>query len=255
MRTTPSRIAAAVLLLTTLLATPPALQAQEGDLAEIILVKPRPGHTQAFEEGTRAHFDLMRSQQVPSAWLTWGIMTGENTGGYYVGTFDHTWADFDRRPADPAALQANFMENIEPHVESATAGFWRRRPDLSYGAEPEEGPPPTLEQLFWIKPTMAGAFEWEELVQELVAAAEAADWEMGWGVFQLVNGGELPQYVIAIVGESFADFEEPSPNMMEMLAQHVGQQRAMEIFERLGQLTDWEKSEMISWREDLSYIP
>lgn len=255
MRPNPSRFLPAVLLLTSLSGAPPDAQAQQDGLAEIILVKARSGHSQAFEQGVRGHFAEARRQQTPHAWLTWEIMTGPNTGAYYVGTFDHTWADFDIRPADPDAMQASFMENIEPHVESAEAGFWMSRDDLSYGAEPEEGAPPAFEQIFWIKPTMAGAFEWEELVRELVAAAEAADWSMDWGAFQLVNGGELPQFVIAIPGNSFADFEEPSPNMMEMLAQHVGQQRAMEIFERFGQLTEWEKSEMIAWREDLSYIP
>lgn len=256
MRRLPSRYLPALLLLSSLLAPPPALRAQEDGLAEIVLVEARMGHGQAFEEGVRTYFEEVRRQQTPFAWIMWEIMTGPNTGSYYVGSFDHAWADFDIMPADPETMMASFRENIEPHLESAEASFWVRRDDLSHAAGmEEEGPPPRFEQLYYIKPSMAGAFEWEELVGELVAAAEATDWSMGWGVFQLVNGGELPQYVIAIAGDSFADFAEPSPNMMEMLSQHVGQQRAMEIFQRLGEVTDWEKSEMIAWREDLSYIP
>lgn len=246
---------AGLLVVPSLLGAPPALAAQEGTLGEIILVEVRSEHRRAFEAGTRTYFEEVRRQDTPHAWLVWEVITGENTGSYYVGSFDHTWADFDMMPADPATMLESFEENVRPHVESFRAGFWQRRADLSYETGMEDEAIPAFEQLYYIKPSMAGAFEWEELVGELVAAAEAADWQMGWGVFQLVNGGELPQYVIAIVGDSFADFAEPSPNMMEMLSQHVGQQRAMEIFQRLGEVTDWEKSEMIAWREDLSYIP
>lgn len=256
MRIPTPKALAFVLFAASLVAPPPELHAQEGDLAEIILVKARVGHDQAFEEGVKAYFEEVRRQQSPFAWLLWEIMTGENTGSYYVGSFDHSWSDFDRMPSDPAAMRASFREHVEPHVESANAGFWMHRDDLSHEpAMEEEGPPPAFEQIFFIKPTMAGAQEWEGLVRELVGAARDADWETHWGTFQLVNGGELPQYVLAIGGDRFADFEEPSPTMAEMLTEQLGAERMQEIFQRFGELTEWEKSEMIAWREDLSYLP
>ena len=257
-RTLPSYV---VVVLSTLalaasLAAPSSAQTEPtGEIAEIILVDALPGHGPQLEEGVKRHFEVARAQNAPWAWFMWEIMTGENTGKYYVGTFGHAWSDFDQPPADPEALRDSFRQNISPHVERAQAGFWRMRAELSrLPAEMGDMPPP-FDQVFYYKPTLAGASELEAVFREIKGAADAASWSEHWEVYQLVNGGEMPLYAVALPEESFAGFAEPTPNMGEMLGAHFGEQGAQALFQRFVAAVEWEKSEAIAFRQDLSYVP
>lgn len=247
------RIPLPLLLVASVAVAAPA-SAQEANLAEIILVQPVQGHSHPFEEGVRRHMDVLRDQGVDDAWLVWSVATGENTGQYLVGTFGRTWASFDEMPGDPEALQRSFRENIQPHVERAEASFWRMRGDLSRLAS-EGGAPSAFVQAYHYFPRLGGAEGFEAVVREIGAAAESQGWGEEWGVYELVNGGRHPHYVITMEGDRFADFEEPSPNMGQMLMAELGEDGAGALFQRYTDAVESETSEMLVWREDLSYMP
>lgn len=228
--------------------------AQQGDIAEIILVDAIQGHRTPFEDGVKRHFEVARNQGADDAWFAWEIITGENTGKYYVGTFGHSWADFDEMPGDPAAMQASFEQNIRPHVEHAVPGFWRYREDLSRETGEMEGPT-RFAQLYYYKAHLGGAEELEAVFRAVREAADNQGWSEEWEVYSLVNGGEHPLYVVAIGSDDFAGFAEPDPNMGQMLATELGQQGAGDLFRRFVEAVEWEKSETIAWRQDLSLIP
>ncbi len=240
-------------LAVALAALPPTAVAQEATLAEIIVVEPVTGHGAQFENGVRSHMEVLRSQDVPDAWMVWSIMTGENSGKYLVGTFNHTWADFDRMPADPDALQQSFRDHIEPHVDNAEVSFWRLRTDLS---RIEVGAPPAaFSMLNHYMPDLGGGEDVVAVIRTIRESAEAQGWDQDWAVYQLVNGGEHPHLVVSIPGDRFADFEEPSPSMAEMLQAELGEADAGALFRRFTDAVRAESSEMIRWREDLSYVP
>lgn len=226
-----------------------------GDIAEIIRVTVRPGHSYEFEEGVKRHMALNAEQGNPSAWFAWEIMTGDDAGSYYFATFGHSWADFDEETADPEAMERSLLDNIDPHVGHASPGFWRIRPDLSRGAVPE-GPPTRFAQLYFFTPDFSGAQGVEEAIVRIGEAAESAAWSgPNWFTYELLNGGRLPQYVLVIPGESMADFAEPSPTMEEMLVAELGEEGTMALFQGFGAALGHEMSEMIAFRPDLSHIP
>ncbi|MGD2067835.1 MAG: hypothetical protein PVI57_04055 [Gemmatimonadota bacterium] len=255
----PLRLPARVLLLATTLALLPAPALAQGvsggDIAEIVRIQVRDGHRYEFEEGVKRHQAMSMEQGNPSAWLVWEVITGTRTGQYVAGTFGHAWADFDVMPDDPQAMDRSFMQNIRAHVTKAEVSFWTLRQDLS-ASPPGEGPPPPFLQVYHFMPTSAGVPVAEETFGRVVAAAEAAQWPGAtWSVHQLVNGGPSPHYAVAIPAESFADMEEPSPNMYEMLIEQMGEDETNEMFGAFSAALRGEDSEIFVFRPDLSSIP
>lgn len=255
----PLPVPARAFLLATVLAllpTPALAQGMSGgDMAEIVRIKVRDGHRYEFEQGVKRHQEMGAEQGNPSAWLVWEVMTGTRTGEYVVGTFGHAWADFDVMPDDPQAAERSFEQNIRGHVENAEVSFWTLRRDLSASAPGEDEPTPFL-QVYHFMPTSAGVPVAEETFGRVLAAAQEAQWPGAtWMVHQLVNGGPTPHYAVAIPAESFADMEEPSPNMYEMLVEQMGEDETNEMFGAFTSALRGEDSEMFAFRRDLSYMP
>ena len=257
-RTSTSRLtlAAALALLAPALASPTPVQAQDDEpmmLGYVVQVTPLRGQSAGFEAGMAGYLEDFAAQGLTTEWHTFEVMTGENAGSYYVTSFGHTWSTMDAVFAEGSGLDDSFRANIEPRVEDAHPQFMAVRPDLSHMSE--MGSPPRLSQLFWIRPHMAEAQAFEASLREMVGAAADAEWPYEWIVYQRVNGGVLPQYVVQINGESFADFAEPDPSMFEMMQEQMGEDEAQAFFEALSATMAYETSEMVGYREDLSYIP
>lgn len=245
------------LVAATLLLLPTSAAAQGmsgGNVSEIVRISVRDGHGVEFEEGVKRHMEMAEDQGNPSPWLVWEVMTGERTGEYVVGTFGHAWSDFDVMPDDPQRAQQSFTRNVEPHLAAAEVSFWTLREDLS-AAMPEGEPTPFL-QVYHYMPRPDGAMTAEQGFTQVKEAALAADWPGAtWMIQQLVNGGPGPHYAVVIPTESFADMEEPSPSMYEMLVEEMGEDETNAMFEAFVGAMRSEASEMFAFRRDLSYLP
>lgn len=251
--------AVALFALGALLGPVPAhLAAQEaaagGDIAQIYRVTPKEGHGYDFEEGVKRYFEDVADADAPWAWFIWEIITGEDTGSYMVGTFGHAWADFDQQPDDPSGIQASFRANIEPHVAHAEGSIWAFDQELSRGTP--DGSPSSFAQVYFYRPEFGTEAQVRDAFVQVKEAAEAAQWAGSmWEVYVLVNGGVHPQLAVVLQGDSFADFAEPDPAMDEMLSEQLGEEAAMELFGTFSAAMAGEHSEMLAFREDLSYVP
>ena len=241
-----------VVALSLLPAAALAQPSSDGNLAQIVFVTPKDGHGHDFEEGLKRHAEATGG---PYAWLTWEIMTGDRTGSYMAGTFGHSWADFDMQPDDPMRAEMSFRTNIQPHVQDAQVSFWMFRPELSTTAPEEGGTPSRFTQVYHYMPKVSGGQTAEQAFARVKEAADAAMWPGEWMVYSLVNGGQLPHYVIVIEADSFADFAEPEPTMYEMLVGQMGEDEAIALFQSFAEAMMSENSEMHAFREDLSYFP
>jgi len=110
----------AVLLL---LASAAIAQTPSAPVAQIFVNKPWPGKQQAYEQGRVKHMAWHKGQKDQWAWYTWEVMTGENTGAYIVGTFDHNWKDFDGRDQFEAADAKDVALNLGPAEASSSTSL------------------------------------------------------------------------------------------------------------------------------------
>jgi hypothetical protein len=47
--------------------------------------------TQQYEAGRKKHMAWHKSQKDTWSWYAWEVVTGENTGSYVIGTFEHNF--------------------------------------------------------------------------------------------------------------------------------------------------------------------
>jgi hypothetical protein len=174
-------IARALLVPALLLVAAPA-HAEPGDAAMFSAYDVAPEKVAAFTEGYRRHVRWHLAARDPWAWYVWQVRTGPRRGQFVGGSFDHAWADLDRRP-QPEADAADHRTEIDRHVTRIDARYLVRRRDLG-------GTLPALEtagELVVIEVRVApGARASAEAAARALAAAASRDARFGW--FEVVVG-------------------------------------------------------------------
>ncbi|POY39211.1 hypothetical protein C3K47_01580 [Solitalea longa] len=69
--------------------------AQQGQLAQFAIWKPKEGQLQNFENGYKKHLNWHKSNGDTWNWYAWFIISGPRYGQFVDATFNHSWMDFD----------------------------------------------------------------------------------------------------------------------------------------------------------------
>jgi len=87
---------------------PAAATAQDANISQFVLWKPKPGMTADFENGYKKHLQWHAANKDGWDWYAWYIDSGVRDGLFVDASFFHRWADFDKRlnPAEDAADNA-----------------------------------------------------------------------------------------------------------------------------------------------------
>ena len=231
-------------------------QTEGQNLSEAWMFTPKPGSGAGFQEAFRSHMDFRRTHGETWSWSMWEVVVGENVGDFMVVSMGHDWADFD------SYQNSGFAETVGPHW-GATVGplvdeisnvvlqgdttFMKLPEDPAYSAE--------LINLmtFHIIPGKLMAFY--EALGQIHEAMTGADMPVYYMGSMPVVGGEGDTYHIAILGRDWAEFADPDPSMMEVMAETYGEEEAMAIFTSFGESYHKSESVMLRFRGDLSIIP
>jgi hypothetical protein len=241
-----------VVLLLMLLALPVLAQEEEGTIARIIFFRAKPGMQQQFEEGLKKHMAWHKAQNDPWAWSMWSYLSGEETGMYGGGTFGHEWEDFDNVPVDQEADGADVAENVIPYA--APGAVWRYYQFLPKVSKPL-GTPAAMSQILVFRVRFGKSTEFASLIKKFHEAIEKTNWPEHYGWYMLVNGGQIPEYVLVISHENWASLKGPEKPFPAMLAEAVGQEEAEALLERFRKVVKSESSTLARNRPDLSYTP
>ncbi len=242
-------VVASLLLLAAL---PVLAQEEEGTIARIIFFRAKPGMQQQLEEGLKKHMAWHKAQNDPWAWSMWSYISGEQTGLYGGGTFGHKWEDFDNVPVDQEADGADVAENVIPY--SAPGAVWRYYKFLPKVSKPL-GTPAAMSEILIFRVRFGKSAEFAGLIKKFHQAIEKTNWSEHYGWYVLVNGGQLPEYVLVISRENWASLKGPETPFPAMLAEAVGQEEAEALLKRWGKVIKSESSTLARNRPDLSYTP
>jgi len=211
-------------------AVAPVSAAAAGELARMVVIRPKPGLEAEFEAGYRRHLEWHRSAGDPWTWYGWRFVLGERLDLFMDGSFGHSAEELDRaiRPADDGADNAT---NVVPYADFLAHGVWERLPEASRGA-PLPDPSPFLAlDTFDVVPGEEAAFE-----AALTGAALAArDERFSW--FRLRRGGERPRYALMRAASSF------------------GAGAALEPVRFAAGLIERATSELLRYQPSMSYVP
>ena len=235
----------------------PALAADRaGDLAIINTHTPKPGATAKYEAARVKHMAWHKAQKDPWSWLTWEIVSGEGSGGYYTGSFGHAWKELDAQEKLEKADNAEYDKGIGPTLARSFTSYYLQRPDLSL-TQPS-GDSANRVQRPGLLPDQPGRGERlprhgeedQRRHQEDQPSTEPAPSSF----YQLVNGGEGPMYILAAGRANWAAFAPPGKNLDQMMEEAYGKEQGAAILAKGRKAIRSQRTETIKFRPDLSYV-
>ena len=225
-----------------------------GTAAFLFAYHPKPGMQAQFDEGYRRHLRWHEEKKDPLVWYGWYVTSGERTGMFVDGSFGVPFAAFDRR-VEPKADAADFAQTSAPFADTAFRSTYRLRPDLSTGQPLEERQPsPQVEVVHYV--LHSGM---ERIFEEVIGKLRAALTQTGgapvhtW--YELVVGGESPGYMLMVPRRGWADYDAARQTLGSILERAYGPQGAQALRQSLATAVDHARSELWSYRPDLSYFP
>jgi len=231
---------------------PSALAQSQGNLAQLFYNKVKPGAQAQYEAARKRHADWHKAKGDAWAWLTWEVMTGDNTGTYVVGTFDHAFKDFDGKDEFQAADGADSAMNMGPFLESSTQALYLHRLDMS---APMAGAPAKLAQVvrFQLAPDRVNDFV--EGVKKVAEAAKKTEYPMRPQWFQLFSGGMGPEFVLVYGRNSWEEMQPPEKTLDAMMEEALGRTTGPATLASLRRAVRYTYTEVLAFRPDLSYVP
>jgi hypothetical protein len=233
----------------------PGMAQNAGKVAEIHINRPKPGMTTQYEAGRKKHMAWHKGQKDTWSWYVWEVLTGEGTGSYVVGTFQHQWKDFDGREKFDKADTADAMASMGSSLAGEQMSYYIYRDDLSSGPEVLT-PTPLLSITHYIlKPD--GVNDFVEGVKKIREGAMKTSYPMAGAnhVYQLANGGDAPHFVIVGDRANWAAFAPPSDKSLDaMMEEAYGKEQGAAILATARKAIRSIMTGALQYRPDLSYV-
>lgn len=233
----------------------PVMAQEVGHVAEIHVNRVKPGMTAQYEAGRKKHMVWHKTQKDAWSWYVWEVLTGEGTGSYVVGTFQHQWKQFDGRDKFNEADSADAQASMGASLAGDQTSYYLHRADLSGG--PEAFPPTKMIAVthFMLKPD--GINDFVEGVKKVGEGIKKTSYPLSgtnhW--YQLVNGGEGPHFVLVGERANWASFQPPTDKTLDaMMEEAYGKEQGAAILSSLRKAIRSVHSEALQYRPDLSYV-
>jgi hypothetical protein len=242
-------------LLVTLILLVPAFAQQSGNLAEIHINRIKPSMTQQYEAGRKKHMGWHKNQNDTWSWYTWQVLTGEGTGSYVVGSFQHDWKDLDGRDKFRQMDSADAVASMGASLGGEMESFYAYRPDLSLSPQTSSPAPMASITHFMLNPD--GVNDFTEGIKKVNEGIKKTNFPQAgasrW--YQLMNGGQAPHFVLAGDRANWAAFQPPTDKTLDaMMEEAYGKDQGTAILGSLRKAIHSVSTEALQYRPDLSYV-
>jgi len=223
-------------------------------IARVEFIKAKPGMEAQLEAAGKKHFGWHKVHGDTWTIYLWQVITGDNAGSYYLGTFNHAWKEFDAREAFDVADDQDAMAAVGPYLQSDTPSLWRLVEDASRSDEQLKGPAKFTQLThYYVKPGRLSAFT--DAIKEIKAALDQAKFPVHTEWYALASGGQGPHFIAATDRGSWAEFAGPEKSMSKALDETLGARKATELIDAIREATTSTYSEVLLFRPDMSYLP
>jgi hypothetical protein len=215
--------------------------AQEKNIGQFAVWRPKVGQESAFETGYKKHLGWHRSAGDKWSWYGWDVISGPRDGAFIDATFDHAWSDLDS-PVNPDGDGADDALHVDPFGEFQYRFKVAQLKDLSISSADSL----RSKYLRLLTLTVADPQNGTKLVSELREIYRTKHKVQTFIPFKIVDGGNLNQIIVAI---GFSSWEEYGRS------ESVGQEIA-EIEARLKlKIVESTTSDTLAFRADMSLFP
>jgi len=236
-------------------ALPAFAQQTPGNLASIEFQTPKNGMVKQYEAGRKAKVEWHKQQNDSQPLLVWETLTGDDTGTYLVERVGQHWADLDKPSVPDAADLEEFNKEISSYVGKLVTRYYEFMPKVS---NPEQmGMPPKYLEVIIFNVRAGHDADFRSAIARIHEGGEKTKWPSHYAWYTLVNGGVDGEYVLTFAHPNWADFEDKPDvkSYREMIKDAFGQSEADSIMRRLDSSIEKERSTIIQFRPDLSYMP
>lgn len=241
--------AVSTLVAVLLLLAPGRAPAQ--DLVQAYEVTPRSDAGAAFESALRQHAEWREQNGDPWSWNVYQVVQGKHLGTYYARSSGHEWADLDayyqgfEQEAGP-----HFEATVGPLVKKTSASIWQT--DTTHTRLPEEMTEGMLVSVTIYHLKAGKQQDFMEAFGQFHEAAMDADYDLYYVVEQPMNGIGGPQVEVAVLHENWADFEQPTTTVQELLTEAYGEEETQSLFQKFSGSFHHYENMVVAHRPDLS---
>lgn len=215
----------------------PAVNAQEGNVAEIWVMHVKDGQSEAFEAAFTKHVAQRNKANDAREWRVYVPVVGEHLGYYVVRYCCANWSDLDDYAAwtMQSKIDEHWNKNVDKHV--ASYEHYLDLVDFANSNWPEDDADIAMVGItrFNMKGGTTAAVN--ETKSRMSQIAKEGNWPRSWAWLSRVGGkGGL---MLASPYKSWADMAPPEQNFVAFLAEQMGSRdEAQALWGRFGENID-----------------
>jgi hypothetical protein len=225
-----------------------------GDIAYFHVNRVKPSMTAQYETARKRHWVWHQKMQDTWAYHVWQIVSGEASGTYMVCSFGHTWKEVDESDQLVGGEEDDPAAKVEPYLDAEPESYYRYLPNLSLAPKDGFSPSAKLAVTRWLLK--------QEDVERFIAAQsriknalEKAEYSGRLRWYQLVNGGETPQFLMLVDRDNWAAYEHAfDENLDDIMEKTYGKDRAASIIGDVRRAVRSQYVETWQYRPDLSFV-
>ncbi len=227
---------------------------RSGDIAYFHVNKAKPGMTAQYETARKRHWVWHQKMKDTWSFHVWQIVSGEASGTYMVCSFDHSWKDVDESDQKVGGEEDDPAAKVEPYLDGEWESYYRYLPDLS--AAPRKWSKPSAKLAVMrvlVKPEELETFVAAQTkIKEAMVKAVYSE-RIRW--YQLLTGGEIPQFLMLVERDNWAAYEQsPDEEFGSILERAYGKNQAADIRRDIGNAIRSQYVETWQYRADLSFV-
>ena len=176
--------------------------AQDHGIAHFSVWNPKPGQSASFEDGYKHHLLWHKANKDSWNWYGWYIISGWRTGQFIDITVGHLWADFDNE-VNPAGDEADNQLHTEPFADYLRSYKGSLMPfsDADYKQSL------TAKMVRMLTVDVSDIIQGAKIIEKVIADYKQKNEPGKFVVFDVIDGGNVKQYIILIPLNNMAQME------------------------------------------------
>lgn len=228
------------------------VSAEPPSVARIVFFHAKPGSNLQMEEAIKKQMDWRREQKDDWRWITWEYVSDE-VGRYAVATFGHAWQDYDQPKISPWVEEVFQGALASLSVTPVVIQYFDHLEEVSALGTAKETP--TMAEIAVFQVQFGKTAQFYETVRQFHHALRKARSPQRYEWFELLMGGEEPQFMLILPRRNWAAFDEKRDFLFEALEKSVGTKKSNELLAQFAATVKNCRRYAVRLRPDLSNLP
>jgi hypothetical protein len=228
------------------------VSAESPSVARMVFFHAKPGTKAQMEEAIKKQMDWRREQKDDWRWLTWEYVSDE-VGRYAVATFGHAWQDYDQPRISPLVEEVFQGALASLSVTPVVIQYFDHLQKVSARGTVKETP--NMAEIVVFQVQFGKTAPFYEALKQFHQALQKAGAPNRYEWFELLSGGETPQFMLFLPRRNWAAFDTQSDFLLEALEKSLGMKKSSELFAKFTAAVKNSRRYAVHLRPDLSYFP